>query len=95
MTQQNNNGSNNIFSHALDYAELEYEVFLLAPGLKIPATKNGCKDATTDIEQIERWFKQTPDANIGIKAGTDVLIIDIDNVSLPRMAYLGIFFLGR
>ena len=74
------NVQNDIFSHALKYAERGYEVFPLAPGQKIPMPgSNGCKDATTDMAQIKRWIEEFPDANIGIKAGSDVIILDIDN----------------
>ena len=71
--------SGSVFSHSLQYAEMGYEVSPLVPGQKRPATKNGCNNATTDLESIERWGEEHPDANIGIKAGTDVLILDIDN----------------
>ena len=61
MTKRNYQANNDsIFSHAIKYAKQGYEVFPLVPGQKIPATKNGCNDATTDIEQIERWIKEFP-----------------------------------
>jgi uncharacterized protein (DUF927 family) len=49
------------------------------PG-KHPRTKHGFKDATTDPEQIKRWWGKWPDANIGIPTGPDsrLLILDID-----------------
>jgi hypothetical protein len=68
-----------IFAHALNYAEQGYDVFPLIPGDKKPLIKNGCTDASTDTELIGRWIEMHPNANIGIKAGTDVLILDIDN----------------
>ena len=73
------NRLDDIFSRARKYAELGYEVFPLVPDKKEPITQNGCNDATTDQEQINRWIEEFPDANIGIKAGSDVLILDIDN----------------
>lgn len=72
-------GRDGTFSHAIKYAEQGYEVFPLIPGRKVPITSSGCNNATTNIGQIKRWIEDYPDANIGIKAGTDVLIIDIDN----------------
>ena len=44
---------------------------------KHPRTRHGLHDASTDREQIERWWKDSPDANIGVatgaRAGFDVL----------------------
>lgn len=47
---------------------------------KHPRTPNGVKDATTDAEQIRRWWTQWPEANIGIAtgAGSDLVVIDVD-----------------
>lgn len=62
---------------ALWYAELGYPVFPCAPGRKQPLTEHGLLDATTDQEQIERWWSESPDANIAIR--TDgLVVIDID-----------------
>ena len=49
------------------------------PG-KHPRTKRGLKDATTDPEQIRRWWTTWPDAPIGIVCGTaqGLVAIDID-----------------
>src|SRR5688572_3012713 len=33
---------------------------------KAPLTDNGVLDATTDPAQIERWWTQWPDANVGL-----------------------------
>ena len=35
-----------------------------SPG-KRPRTKNGLSDATTDVDQIRKWWNRWPDANIG------------------------------
>jgi len=70
---------NSVFSLALEYAELGYEVFPVIPGDKKPIIKGWPNAATTDKAQIELWIKKHPNANIGIKAGRDVLILDIDN----------------
>jgi hypothetical protein len=62
---------------ALRYADLGYPVFPCRPGLKTPITKHGLLDASTDHEQIERWWTAYPDANVAIR--TDgLLVIDID-----------------
>jgi putative DNA primase/helicase len=47
---------------------------------KHPRTKNGLKDATTDLEQIERWWTTWPAANVGICTGPDsgLVVLDVD-----------------
>ena len=47
---------------------------------KHPRTKNGVIDATTDFRQINEWWTQWPDANIGIATGVQsgIVVIDID-----------------
>jgi hypothetical protein len=64
---------------ALTYAGYGWPVFPCQPGRKIPATEHGFYDATTDPDQITRWFTRQPDANLAIATGTpgpDVLDID-------------------
>ena len=70
---------------ALVCAELGYPVFPCVPGDKIPLTQHGFKDATTDPDQIERWWDQHPLANIGI-ATTGLLVVDVDGSSNPWLA---------
>jgi archaellum biogenesis ATPase FlaH len=38
---------------------------------KHPRTTNGLKDATTDPDQIRAWWTRWPDANIGVRTGSD------------------------
>jgi hypothetical protein len=66
-----------LLDSALRYAELGYPVFPCAPGTKNPITKNGFKNATTDVGQIERWWTRRPTANIGL-ATEGLLVVDID-----------------
>jgi len=49
------------------------------PG-KHPRTRHGFKDATTDLKFIADWWKQWPDANIGMPTGpaSGLLVLDID-----------------
>ena len=49
------------------------------PG-KHPLLKGGHKIATTNIQQIEQWWAQHPNANIGIPTGqaSGLYIVDID-----------------
>ncbi len=71
---------NEFLQAALRYAELGWHVFPLVPGQKIPATKHGVKDATTDRKQIGEWWFKWPNANIALACGQEsgVYIIDID-----------------
>ena len=41
---------------ALAYARRGWPVFPCLPGQKIPATRHGYRDATTDEQQITDWF---------------------------------------
>ncbi|MCL5745604.1 MAG: bifunctional DNA primase/polymerase [Acidobacteria bacterium] len=46
---------------------------------KHPATKNGVLDATTDPDQIRRWWAKNKNYNIGIATGHDgLVVIDAD-----------------
>ena len=63
------------------YAGMEWPVFRLIPRGKIPLKgSHGFKDATTDLAQIEAWWTEVPDANVGIATGqvSGVLVIDVD-----------------
>ncbi len=66
-----------LLSAALRYAELGYPVFPCAPGGKAPITPHGWKDASADAAQIEAWWTEHPDSNIGIPT-VGLLVIDVD-----------------
>lgn len=48
---------------------------------KHPRTRNGNDDATTDEEQIRRWWARWPDSNIGIQTGvfSNLVVLDVDD----------------
>jgi hypothetical protein len=70
---------NVLLASALKYATvLHWPVFPLKPRTKEPATAHGFKDATTDPEQIRRWWKQHPDYNIGTPTGLIFFTLDVD-----------------
>ena len=50
-----------------------------SPG-KHPRTRQGLSDATTDVGRIEAWWRQWPDANVGVVTGqpSGLVVIDID-----------------
>jgi hypothetical protein len=66
---------------ALGYARRGWAVFPCRPGRKTPATgPGGFHHATTDIDQVTRWWWHQPLANIGIATGApgpDVLDVDV------------------
>ena len=47
---------------------------------KSPYTKNGYKAASKNEEQIRLWWRNFPDALVGVPAGpiTGILVVDID-----------------
>jgi hypothetical protein len=68
-----------VVSAALWYASVGLRVFPLQPLSKIPHKgTRGCKDATTNPEQIIAWWRRWPDSNVAIATGHLVDVIDID-----------------
>ena len=65
---------------ALAYASWGWPVLPIVPNGKLPATSHGVKDATTDADQIRRWFEGRPDLNVAIAAGerSGLVVFDID-----------------
>lgn len=57
---------------------LGWPVFPLQPGGKAPLTRRGFKDATTNPQQIQAWWEQTPEANIGLPTGVYFDVVDVD-----------------
>lgn len=47
---------------------------------KHPLTAHGLQDATTDAARLERWWRQWPGANIGIRTGPEsgFFVVDVD-----------------
>jgi len=65
---------------ALRYAAMGWPVLPLVPNRKVPATAHGVHDATTDAEQIKRWWTENPTYNVGIAAGKEsgLVVFDVD-----------------
>ena len=65
--------------HALALASAGIPIFPCVKDGKAPATANGFKDSTTDLLQIEQWWTEEPEYNIGVvpdEAGW--LVVDLD-----------------
>ena len=45
---------------------------------KIPWTRHGLRDQSTDPETIDRWWWQWPTANVGIALPDHVVVLDVD-----------------
>lgn len=70
-----------MYDAAIEYVKKGFAVFPLKYRDKVPLTRNGCKDATTDAAQIKAWWQQHPNANIGLATGSvsqNVFVIDLD-----------------
>lgn len=64
---------------ALGLARRGFRVFPLEPGAKIPVYAFAWKDlASSDVSAIRSWWRQWPDANIGVATGHGLLVIDAD-----------------
>lgn len=67
---------------ALDYARRGWPVFPLVERSKTPdgrLARRGFYDATTDPEQIRQWWTARPAANIGIRTGGGLVVVDADS----------------
>src|ERR1700722_9783662 len=82
--------SGRLLAAALAYAAAGWPVFPCKPDAKIPATRHGCKDATTSPATIRPWRQQTPHnlANATGTPGPDVLDVDVHATGSGWAAYL-------
>jgi hypothetical protein len=55
-------------------------VFPCRPRDKRPATVNGVKAATADLDTIRRWWQQIPEANVGVATGISFFVVDVDGI---------------
>jgi hypothetical protein len=70
---------NQVLDMALNCVQCGWFVFPCQPGKKTPATRHGYLDATTDPDQVVKWFGRHPDRNLAVVTGApgpDVLDID-------------------
>jgi hypothetical protein len=45
---------------------------------KHPRTLHGLADATSDLEEVKRWWTMWPDANVGIRPHPGHVVLDVD-----------------
>ena len=72
--------SNELLDAGIAYAAMGLPVFPCAPKTKKPITAHGFKDASTDPDQVRRWWTDEPNANIGMPTGapSGTVIVDVD-----------------
>lgn len=65
---------------AREVARAGVPVFPCGLGGKRPLTEHGFRDATTDLGQVDAWWRQHPGANIGVPTGapSGVVVVDVD-----------------
>src|SRR5262245_29712949 len=63
---------------ALSLAGRGISVFPCQAENKKPHTPHGFKDASTDPALIEHWWRQWPDALVGVPTGEKFVVIDLD-----------------
>jgi Bifunctional DNA primase/polymerase, N-terminal len=70
--------SDRAISGTLSLAKRGIAVFPCHADSKRPHTLRGFKDATTDAPIITAWWKQWPDALVGVPAGQKFVVLDLD-----------------
>lgn len=65
---------------ALLLARYGVPVFPCVPGTKRPIVRGGFHEATTDVRQVEAWWRRWPDANLAVPTGaaSGVDVVDVD-----------------
>src|SRR5215471_2450593 len=66
---------------AVEYASRGMAVFPLEPREKRPLSDlapHGFHDATTDTERVRYWWRQSPDANVGLVCAPNLMVLDVD-----------------
>ena len=66
--------------YAIWYAKHRWPIFPCKQLEKVPDCRHGCLDGTIDLNQIESWWNQNPNRNIGLLCGDkgNVHVVDID-----------------
>ncbi|QBQ56231.1 bifunctional DNA primase/polymerase [Nitrosococcus wardiae] len=67
-------------SHAITYAQQGYRLLPVKPNSKVPFLKEWTKKATRDPAILEDYWRQYPQANIGLATGEDsgCFVLDVD-----------------
>lgn len=67
-------------AHALAYTRAGLEVLPLVPGGKLPyrLAPHAKDSASCDPDVVRDWWVQAPEANIGIRPASGVVVVDVD-----------------
>ena len=84
-------------NNASKYGHLDWLIFPLAPGAKVPMKgTDGFKSASANRAQLSAWSQAYPDANIAAATGatSGIIVIDLDprsgsNATLRKLAEAG------
>lgn len=65
---------------ALRLTEVGVPVFPCVPGAKRPLVPGGFQAATTNLSQVEAWWRRRPDANVAVPTGSasGIEVVDVD-----------------
>ena len=76
---------------ARELARLGVPVFPCAPGGKRPIPERGFHEASTDVNQVEAWWRQRPRANLAIPTGaaSGLVVVDVDVHKVDGYAAFG------
>ena len=71
---------NRVVRAAIDYAQRGWRIVPVPPGEKSPRLKGWPDRATTDVDQLARWFVGNPNLNVALATGgqSGVVVIDLD-----------------
>jgi len=60
------------------FAGNNFRIFPLGVNSKKPAIKSWPEKATSNIKDIENWWTQNPNFNVGLATGNKIVVIDLD-----------------
>ena len=68
----------------MEYAELGWSVIPVVPSAKTPLTPRGFKDASNEPSQLKLWWREHPEAGVGIVTGdpSGLIVLDVDRRQL-------------
>lgn len=68
-----------LHAKARSYVKAGWWIFPCHPLSKRPATENGFHDASNDLAQIDKWWTENPEYNIGLDCGRSaIVVVDVD-----------------
>lgn len=71
---------NPMLDQALNYAQEHFKIFPLKVNSKSEQIlKSWKKEATDDLHQVQTWWREYPNANIGVKTGNGFIVIVVAN----------------